>query len=129
MYTDFTTRLNQEMGTLLLSLRGSSGIDISQGEEKFPLFIDAFRRGWIEAKALNDQDGYMIQLHILGLSELGYRIADAYECALEDRQLKKRLKRLFQAILKWFFGSVERVLLTLLGSDMILRWLVFFFKD
>ena len=32
-------------------------------------------------------------------------------------------------VLKWLFGCVERTLLTLLGSDMVLRWLVFFFKD
>ena len=129
MNEEYNVRIKPEMGMFLISLRGSLGQDISKGKESFPIALDAFRRGWLEAQVAKDQRGDIYQLHIFCLSELGFRITDSYEVALAERKLPKRIARLLKSVGKWFFGSVERVLLTLLGSDMILRWLVFFFKD
>ena len=74
-------------------------------------------------------NGRITHLLILGLSPEGYEALDRLRRAETEKRLPYRIAKTLKLVFKWFFGSVERVLLTLLGSDMILRWLVFFFKD
>jgi hypothetical protein len=65
----------------------------------------------------------------LGLTPSGYEALDAAQVEKDNRRLSKRLLRFIKLSIKWLFGSVERTLITLLGSDMVLRWLIFFFKE
>ena len=55
MQEDNAVTIKPAMGMFLLSLRGSSGVDVSQMEKTFPYALEAFRRGWIEASEAREQ--------------------------------------------------------------------------
>lgn len=113
--------------------RASQGslFQIAIGMEGFEDALEAYQRGWVcvsDAGVLW-QEERITHLFIIGLSPEGYEKLDQLRRAETEKRLLYRIVKTLKMVFKWFFGSAERVLLTLLGSDMVLRWLVFFFKD
>lgn len=99
-------------------------------DEGFTLAVEAFQRGWIEsAQGLIKNGTEPALIDVQGLSSLGWEILDAAHEAEQARRPSARLRRACSATVHWIFRSVEHVILALLCSDMVLRWLVFFFKD
>lgn len=123
--------MKKEMFNLLK--RATTGEILHFGTEsaEMPLAIEAMQRDWVQVSRDSPiySNGQIICILILGLTASGYDALDAAQLEKENRRLSKRLLRGIKTVLKWLFGSVERTLLTLLSSDMVLRWLIFFFKE
>lgn len=123
--------MKSKMIDLLEQATQGSIFQITIEMEGFAHAIEAYQRGWVSVSdgGVIWQNGRITHLLILGLSPEGYEALDRLRRAETEKRLPYRIAKTLKLVFKWFFGSVERVLLTLLGSDMILRWLVFFFKD
>lgn len=103
---------------------------LNKSDAGFNLAVEAFQRGWIEsAQGLIKNGTEPAFIDVQGLSSLGWGILDAAHEAEQARRPSARLRRACSATVRWIFRSVEHVILALLCSDMVLRWLVFFFKD
>lgn len=123
--------MKKEMIDFLTRATTGEILPFGSASAEMPLAIEAMQRDWIQVS--NDSpifcDGKIIHILVLGLTPNGYEALDAAQLEKDNRRLSKRLLRGLKCLAKWLFGSVERTLLTLLSSDMVLRWLVFFFKD
>lgn len=129
-----------EMIALLMEARKRELI-VFKGTLPFEATREANQRGWLRlGEILRDPLGHASFITVLGLTTEGYdqleRLQKEKESQLERLQREKENQRLSRRLLRWLqtggrplFGSVERILLILLCCDMILRWLVFFFKD
>lgn len=119
------------MATLLAQAGQGKLFQIAAEMEGFEEAVEAYQRGWVRISDNGPiwKDGQIVRLIILCLTPKGYDELDRLRRAEAERSWTYRLIKLLKVLLKVFFGSVQRVLLTLLGSDMVLRWLVFFFKD
>lgn len=108
-------RISRSAGEYLLRLRGCRGMDVCRGGADFEVALEAYERGWCEAKTAKDEVGAVIFLHIFGLSAAGHAVADAYAEALHDAQPAERAKRagLFLASKLW------ELLLASLGSGVL----------
>lgn len=123
--------MKSKMIDVLERARQGSLFQITNEMEGFEYALEAYQRDWVRVSDAGVlwQEGRITHLFIIGLSPEGYETLDQLRRAETEKRLLYRIVKTLKMVFKWFFGSAERVLLTLLGSDMVLRWLVFFFKD
>ncbi len=66
---------------------------------------------------------------VVGLTAEGHAALDVARAEAAARRPGARVKRAGVACGRWVLRSLDRILLALLCSEMVLRWLIFFFKD
>lgn len=119
-----------EMIAFLEMVKDGRSRVIGNADKDFALAVESLQRGWIEScQGLIKNDAEPAFLDVQGLSALGWEILDAVHETQKAKRFSSRMRRICLDIVRWVFRSVEHVILALLCSDMVLRWLVFFFKD
>lgn len=124
--------MTESMETLLTRAKDGVLFQLTAGDGSFQDGLEAFQRGWVELSdsgVIYGNGGVPHMMLVVGLTAEGHAALDAARAEAAARRPSARLRRACSATVRWIFRSVEHVILALLCSDMVLRWLIFFFKD
>ncbi len=125
--TDYT--VTEEMQAILKQAAGGEIICIISGTENFDVGNELRELGWVETSEVSRIVGGGMLFTIIGLTAQGRLVLNAVKREQESRRFKSRMKRWSAGFFKWTLSKVDRVILTLLCGETVLRWVLKFFGN
>lgn len=125
--------MTDAMFSFLGSLSNDKAVGFKKGDAGIHFAAEAWQRGWVRVSGngpVYGNDGTVYAISVLGLSKDGWRTLDAERAARVARRPMARLRRVFLASGRWALSSIDRILLSALCGETVLRWIYrLFFAD